>query len=272
MALLPYLMQPDPGDALMITFGAGISAGLAVHLYPGVTSVELNENCRQVARIFARDNYHVLEADNLTLNIDDGRNYLLHSRERYGTIISDATHPHSYDSWILFTCEFYRLCADRLDDSGVFCQWLPLHGLAPRQFRTILNTLRTAFPALTVWVVDGAYCLMLAGDRTLRMAPGRLAQTLNRADLRPFLGPVGLDSPRAILNCFVTDRAGLAPLLEHESRINTDDRPYNQFFPLSATGFERLRWHIENLRQLVRCRDKTVSILNTKGVDDDPTY
>jgi hypothetical protein len=42
--------------------------------------------------------------------------------------------------------------------------------------------------------------------------------------------------------------------------INTDDRPYNQFFPLSATGFGRLRWPVENLRQLFQYR-QNVSVL-----------
>jgi spermidine synthase len=266
MALLPYLMHPDPRDALMITFGAGISAGLAVHLYPQVTCVELNETCRQVARIFRRENGNVLDAENLSLEIDDGRNFLLHTRERYAAIISDATHPHSYDSWILFTREFYQLCVGRLDHGGVFCQWLPLHGLAPQQFRTILNTVQAVFPAVNVWVVDGAYCLMLAGEHPLRMDPQRLAETLNRSDLRPFLSPVGLDNPYAILSCFVADRAGLKPLLENESLLNTDDRPYNQFFPLAVTGFDRLRWHVDNLRRITQFR-RPVSLLMEPGTD-----
>jgi spermidine synthase len=270
MALLPYLMHPDPRNALMITFGAGISAGLAVHLYPEVTCVELNESCRQVARIFERDNRHVLEADNLTLQIDDGRNFLLNTTERYGAIISDATHPHSYDSWILFTREFYRLCADRMDPGGVFCQWLPLHGLAPQQFRTILNTVQSVFPELTVWVVDGAYCLMLAGEHPLRLNPQRLAATINRIDLRPFLSPVGLDNPYAIMHGFVADRQGLKPLLENEVLINTDNQPYNQFFPLDVTGFGRLRWHVENLRQLMQCRQKHAFHIVPSGVANEP--
>ena len=89
----------------MITFGAGISAGLAVRLYPRVTCVELNETCRQIAHIFRGNNHDVLSASNLTLAIDDGRNYLARSDRRYSAIIADATHPHSYDSWVLFTRE-----------------------------------------------------------------------------------------------------------------------------------------------------------------------
>ena len=271
MALLPYLVQPDPGEALMITFGAGISAGLAVHLYPRVTCVELNETCRKIAHIFRKDNHNVLAADNLALAIDDGRHYLARSRGRYAAIITDATHPHSYDSWILFTREFYRLCKDRLSDGGAFCQWLPLHGLAPRQFRTILNTAADVFPDLSVWVVDNAYCLILAGRQPLRLIPGRLAAVMNRADLRPFLSPVGLDNPYAVMNCFLATKKGLGRVLDSEDRVNTDDRPHNQFFPLSVSGFDRLKWHVANLRQLAGCREKIVLFSNTSGGDHDPS-
>ena len=261
MALLPYLLHPEPKDALMITFGAGISAGLAVHLFDRVDCVELNETCPRIAHLYARENRRVLSAPNLRLHINDGRNYLMQNDERRSAIISDATHPHSYDSWILFTREFYRLCLDRLDDDGVFCQWLPLHGLAPGQFKIILNTVCQVFPEMSLWQVDNAYCLMLAGKRPLRVSAPRLAELLNRKALRPFLAPLGLDNPYAVLNCFMADRTGLDRLLENEILINTDDRPYNQFFPLSATGFGRLRWPVENLRQLYKVKQKATAVI-----------
>jgi spermidine synthase len=267
MALLPYLLHPEPENALMITFGAGISAGLAVHLFDRVDCVELNEICPRIARFYEKENRRVMAAPNLTLHINDGRNYLLQTGKRHSVIISDATHPHSYDSWILFTREFYRLCRDRLDDDGVFCQWLPLHGLAPGQFRIILNTVRYVFPELSLWQVDNAYCLMLAGKRPLHIVPQRLADLLNREELRPFLSPLGLDNPYVILKCFVTDRSGLDRLLQNEALINTDDRPYNQFFPLSATGFGRLEWPTANLRQLMQCRQDASFIMGCRNTN-----
>jgi spermidine synthase len=262
MALLPYVLHPNPEDALMITFGAGISAGLAVHLYSQVECVELNETCTEIARYFRRENRDVLAAANLTLHINDGRSFLRHTDKHYAAIVSDDTHPHSYDSWILFTREFYELCARCLDARGIFCQWLPLHGLAPRQFRTILSTVRQVFPEATLWTVDRAYCLMIAGKEPLVLDPHRLAAVLNRKDLRPFLNPVGLDNPYAVLNAFVAGPHGLNGLLSDEDLINTDDRPYNQFFPVTATGFGRLRWPLENLHQLMRHEENVRSIID----------
>ncbi len=262
MALLPYVLHPDPDDALLITFGAGISAGLAVNLFQRVDCVELNETCKDIARYFHRENRDVLVASNLALHLDDGRSFLRHTDRDYAAIISDATHPHSYDSWILFTREFYRLCARRLDDHGVFCQWLPLHGLAPAQFRTILNTVHHVFPETTVWTVDGAYCLILAGKKPLRLDPQRFTHVLNRGDLRPFLNPVGLGNPYAVLNAFVVGPRGLRSLLSDEVLINTDDRPYNQFFPMATTGFGRLRWPRENLHQLMQYKEDARTILD----------
>ena len=262
MALLPWLSHPAPDDALMITFGAGISAGMAVHLYDRVDCVELNETCKDIARIYRRENRDVLAAENLHLAINDGRNYLLRTQKTYSAVICDATHPHSYDSWILFTREFYRLCRNRLDDHGLFCQWLPLHGLAPAQFRIILNTVRTVLPEATLWVVDRSYCLIVAGKTPLHLPPRRLASALNREDLRPFLRPMGLDNPYEILGCFVSGRKGLDRLLNSETRVNTDDHPHNQFFPLSATGFDRMRWPMKNLRQLSRYRESVSPLFN----------
>ena len=92
---------------------------------------------------------------------------------------------------------------------------------------------------------------------------------MNRTDLRPFLGSVGLDDPYAIMNCFLATKKGLGRLLDNENRVNTDDRPYNQFFPLSVSGFERLKWHVENLRQLAGCREKSALFSDKAGDDND---
>ena len=161
---------------------------------------------------------------------------------------------------------------DSVASSTFAGSWLILLGIGVAGFGALAYELVwTRLLALVLQNSVYAFSLILAGNHPLCIEPHRLADALNRKDLRPFLAPVGLDDPHAILGCFVTDRVGLTPLLENELRVNTDDRPHNQFFPLSVSGFGRLKWHVENLRQLVRCRRETITCIHTTGGHHDPS-
>ena len=93
-------------------------------------------------------------------------------------IVSDATHPRSYDSWILFTSDFYRLVRERLADDGVFAQWVPFHGLSPAQWKTIARTFASGFDHTSVWRVGQAYAVLLATPRTLEIDFSGFARTV----------------------------------------------------------------------------------------------
>ena len=148
---LPLLLHPDPQEVLVVSLGGGIALGGAAQYEPRrITCVELVPEVIDAARAhFGEFNHHVLEnptAWNIELVIDDGRNFLLSSRDTYQIITGDATHPTSADSWVLYTKEFYELCRARLSADGIMAQWLPFHGLPPDDYQTIVRTFQHVFP------------------------------------------------------------------------------------------------------------------------------
>ncbi|MHC4504663.1 MAG: fused MFS/spermidine synthase, partial [Planctomycetota bacterium] len=178
LGALPAVVHGDPDDAVMIAFGAGMSAGACVDLVSNLECVELNPDIHEVAEIFARENLNVLRNPKLKLIVNDGRNHLLLTGKRYSLIMSDATNPVSFDAWTLYTREFYRLCKDRLEPGGVFCQWIPTH-LPGEAVKTILKTFVSVFPHASVWSVYGStQCLMLATPERLDIDYAKLRDSL----------------------------------------------------------------------------------------------
>jgi spermidine synthase len=160
---LPALIRPDAHNALMISFGNGIASGaMATHPIPRIHAVELVAEQVEAARLYEVENRGVLDRSGFQITIEDGRNYLLRSTERYDIITADATHPINSSSWALFTQEFYTMVRDHLADNGVFIQWLPFHDLSERDYRDIIHTFQSVFPHTTLWYTGATHSFLVA--------------------------------------------------------------------------------------------------------------
>ena len=140
---------------MVIAFGAGITAGsvLASDEVASLDVVDLNPDIEGINDLFTEVNGDVFHQDRFHFHNDDGRNYLVTSNKQYDLIIGDSTHPRAYDSWILYTEEFYESVKSRLKPGGIFAQWVPVLGsMRGELFRIHLNTFRSVFPNATVLV------------------------------------------------------------------------------------------------------------------------
>jgi spermidine synthase len=187
---LPALLRPQAQSALMVSFGNGIATGaMSRHQIPRIQAVELVAEQVEAARLYTQENRNVLDYPGLNITIEDGRNYLLRSDERFDIITADATHPVNTSSWALFTHEFYGLVRQRLADDGVFIQWLPFHDLASQDFRDIVKTFQSSFPHTTLWYTGGSHTFLVATPQPLTRAEVlALDARLNASDAGVDLG------------------------------------------------------------------------------------
>ncbi len=230
LAALPALYSSDAKDALIVTFGSGIVAGLVAKL-PGMEHVDCVEICKQAfdaSRYFAEENHDVIHDPHVHLMVNDGRNYVFTASKRYDIISADATHPTSSDSWILYTKEFYSLCRDRLTDKGVMCQWIPLHGILEQDYRTILATFHAAFPYVAVYYSGGYKTIghtVLVGSKSPLAVDYGKAQTLFRDSVvRRDLDLVNVSTVYDLLSEFLLDQDAIDEF-KNSVKLNTDDRP-----------------------------------------------
>jgi spermidine synthase len=238
LGTLPFVVHPAPEEVLVIAFGGGITLAAAELQKPRrIDCVEVVPGVFEAARFFSRYNNRVferLDADHFDVIVDDGRNHVLRTGRSYDVIISDATHPGTTDSWILYTEEFYRLCQKRLRRDGVLAQWLPLHGLTAQDYGTILRTFRTVFPHATVWWTRG-YSVLLATPERLAVDLARVTERLGREAVKRDLFEVDLDDPVSFLSALALDEQAMSAFVA-SGPINTDNRPYISFTDRSRAG------------------------------------
>ncbi|MFH1278477.1 MAG: fused MFS/spermidine synthase [Candidatus Eisenbacteria bacterium] len=232
LGIFPVLVHESEGpkDVMVIAFGAGITAGsvLASDEVGSLDVVDLNPDIEGINDLFTEVNGDVYHEPRFHFHNDDGRNYLVTTHRRYDLIIGDSTHPRAYDSWILYTREFYESAKKRLKPGGVFAQWVPVLGSMQGELMRIhLNTFRTVFPHTTVWYIYGSdQAFLMATPEPLAIDANRLEAKLRRLPGWFRAEEYQIDTVARIGGFFWMDEAAMERMIGLETRINTDGVHY----------------------------------------------
>ncbi len=232
LGMFPVLMHEsdEPKDALVIAFGAGITAGsvLASDEVASLDVVDLNPDVEGINDLFTDVNGDVFHKPRFHFHNDDGRNYLVTSKKKYDLIISDSTHPRSYDSWILYTKKFYKDVRKRLSPGGIFAQWVPVsRSMRGKLFRIHLNTFRSVFPNSTFWYVYGSdQAFLLATPEPFSIDARDLQRKLDGLPEWFRAEKYQIDTVARIAGFFWLDGPAMARMIGGETRTNTDDKHY----------------------------------------------
>jgi spermidine synthase len=166
MGHLPLLLHPHPQKALVICFGMGTTfRSLAAHGIE-VQGVELVPEEIETFPLFYEDAATLLKDPRNSIEINDGRNHLLLSNEKYDVITVDPS-PPLYSSGMvnLYTPEFFRLCRDRLTPKGVMSMWFFLPSCRTSEFQMLLKSFMSVFPHTTIWKSPHIYGVYAIGTK-----------------------------------------------------------------------------------------------------------
>ena len=146
---LPLLLHPAPKRVAFLGSATGSSAAAAL-AHPSVTRLALVELVPGVAAAarawFAVENRGVYTSPKSEVVLDDARNFVRATSERFDVIVGDLFVPWQAGTGSLYTREHFAAARDHLAPGGLFCQWLPLYQLSAREFAVIAATFLDVFP------------------------------------------------------------------------------------------------------------------------------
>lgn len=217
LAQLPVAAHTSPKSALVVGLGAGVTLQAAKELVPAVDVVEINPGVIEAVRSFGRPG--VLSGVGIVRG--DGRNFLHLTDKTYDIISSEPSYPTHGSVNNLFTREFFRIAASKLNRGGIYCQWLPYYILTNDDVTMVIKTFASAFPHVRLWKVPRSMDLILLGSRD-PFGVGA-AETLRR------IGGMrgGGSAPEMVLS---RDEAAVRAISADPSvPFNTDDHPILEF-------------------------------------------
>lgn len=253
LGYLPVLLHPAPRSVIVVGLGSGVTIR-AVRDFSEVRDiecVEIEPAVFEAAEYFTGVNGGIHHDPAVKYFIDDARSHLLASKKRYDIIISEPSNPWISGIGNLFSRDFFEAARGRLQEGGLFLQWLQLYSIRPDDMRMILATFSAVFPEVTLWQVSQADLIIIgrpkpAGSLDWPGVARRQAEVGEK--LRAYLG---VRDPMDLFSYYITDRTGIEGLTRGVP-INTDDHPLLEFnAPLalySDTMFENIRLLLNNLK------------------------
>ncbi len=230
--LTPLMNETGPKSALVVGFGAGVTAG-AISIHPNIERVVICELepliPRVVSKYFSDVNYDVASNRKVQIVYDDARHYVLTAREKFDIITSDPIHPWVKGAATLYTREYFEHVKAHLNPGGAVTQWVPLYESTEDAVRSEIATFFQVFPNGTIWRNDNAngrgYDVVLAGR--LNETPIDIdawqarIDTPEYAEVKTSLAEVGFSTILDILKTYSGRGRDLAPWIAGAA-INTD--------------------------------------------------
>jgi spermidine synthase len=183
---LPMVLHPKPERTLVVGLGGGATPGTVSQHDTDVLVVELSDSVRKGADFFRHATYDVLRRPNVRIRLDDGRNFLPLTRQRFDVVTADLIQPIHPGAGNLYSREYFQLVRNVLADGGLVMQWIGHRHTS--HYKLIMRTFLDVFPETTLWF-DGQ--LMVGTLTPLRVEPSTLAAKLERMETRAALAEIG---------------------------------------------------------------------------------
>jgi spermidine synthase len=186
---LTMLARRDPDSVrsvLVVACGAGVTAGSFVP-YDTVRRIVICDIepivPREVAPMFARENYNVVADPRTQVILDDGRHFIRTTKEKFDVITSDPIDPWVKGCAALNTREYYEMCKAHLNPGGVVALWFPLYESNSATAKSGIATFFQVFPNGIIWSNDSSG----EGYDTVLFAQAEPAEKINVDRLQDWL-------------------------------------------------------------------------------------
>ena len=227
-AYWPMILHRTPlRQALVICYGVGVTLR-AVTDIKSVESIDVVETSRDVVAmsdvIYPPDQQPFRDR-RVRLHIEDGRNFLQTTRDRYDLITGEPPPPLTPGTVNLYTREYFQLAYDRLTNEGMVTYWLPVARRGEYDVKAIVRAFCDVFVDCSLW--NGTpldWVLVGTRDATGPITDAQFAKWWTDPIVLPHLREIGFERPEQIGATFLGDAAYLRGLTENTQPL-TDNHP-----------------------------------------------
>ena len=223
LTALPVAARPDTRDMLVVGFGGGVALESVPASVTNVDVVELEPQVIEAnRRISGMRDVDPLADPRFNIVINDARNALRLTGKTYDAIVSQPSHPWTAGASHLFTREFATDVRSKLNEGGVFLQWMNAEFVDEPLLRTLAATLVAEFEYVRLYHPANRVLMFLASN-----APLDVELELARTG-RPIGDDVlhysrfGMNGVEVLLASLVMDEQGVLSFARR-AEISTDD-------------------------------------------------
>ncbi len=239
MVHLPLAFHKDPPQsALIICFGMGTTYRSALSWDIDTTVVELVPSVPKEFGFFHANAEEILGNPKGHVVIDDGRRFLMRTREKFDVIVIDPPPPvETAGTSLLYSTEFYELAKQHLKPHGILETWVYWNEFSTCQ--AIVRSFHESFPYMRCFRGVEGFGVHLLGsmDPIENLTAEQLSARLPDGAKKDLLEWSDSSDLPGYLNQVMSHELAARDALNPNPEIRiTDDHPYNEYFLLRQAG------------------------------------
>jgi spermidine synthase len=260
LGIAPLAWHPSPKDVAFIGWGAGLSTHtlLGSPMVRQVDTIEIERAMWDGAKTFLPRNERAYSDPRSVVRFDDARTFFATRAGRYDVIVSEPSNPWVSGVASLFTREFYARVRSKLNEDGLFVQWIHAYEMTDPLLAQIVAALLEAFPHSELLVTNDTDFIILARAHAAPRGGRDFAKRLwQETALSEELQRVGLRSEADLR----VRRLGGAAMLRTFVRQH-QVQPHSDFYPTVALEAPKARFKKQKARQLSQLVLAGLPVLN----------
>lgn len=225
LGLLPYFLHDDPKTGFIVGFGGGVTArALTLTDLDSIRVVELEPAVIDAGRALYEDEIPALKDPRVRIDFNDARNTLLVEQTKYDIIAAQPSHPWLARASNVFTQEFWQIVDSRLNDNGIFSQWVNLFNMDASTLRSIYKGFYNVFPHGVSFVnLDTGDLLLIGGKTPITFDYEKLAKHIEDPRVHNVLSQYSIHTPNDLMwYVALTRDEALAAAVNDEPNTDTN--------------------------------------------------
>lgn len=294
-AHIPMALHPDPKEVVAIGMGAGMTPSrFVMYDIDRLDCVEIEGETLDMIREHFDSAW--MEDPRVNFIVDDGRNYLAHTRRTYDLISIEVGQTYRPGVASFYTREFYAAASKRLNSGGLLCQFLPIAFFSLEEIEILTATFLAEFPQSVLWYNTSELLLIGRRDQPVRVMESGSTRIGSKPEVLrdlefSYWGGVNhfLVHPHVFLGGFLLGPDGLAKLAGN-AVIYSDERPWLEYSSVldrnsKAAFVQRVRPLLDPLESVMELklgdhaiaasadvRDKNLRDMVAMSIEDDISW
>lgn len=166
--MAPAMFSKKHDSALVLGLGTGITAAGTASIFKQVDVAEISPLVIDMLDVFKEDNFNISQKDHVNIQLQDGLIALMKSGKKYDAIINTVTSPAYFSSAKLYTTNFFKMAARRLNHDGVYSIWFDGR-VSNKGLKIIFNSLKNAFSYCRSIHLTTSYNQMVCSNSKLKL-------------------------------------------------------------------------------------------------------
>ena len=208
LGLVPYMVHENPKSAFVVGFGGGITTkALTMTQLESIRVVELEPAVVDAGKAIRGGEIPALKDPRVRLDFNDARNTLLVEDSTYDIIAAQPSHPWLARASNVFTKNFFTLVKSRLNEGGIYGQWVNLFHMDATTLKSLLRAFYEVFPhGMTFANLDSGDFIMYGSESPIIFNYDHINKRIAESDFSTLLSYYEIYSARDLMWNFALSR------------------------------------------------------------------